>query len=407
MGPEGKKLMNIVVLGVAFMLIFTAFQTCGNIEQTVLKSFNSTSFHASGYTSMAIIYGVFSASNLLAPSVVAVAGPQLSMFFSGLLYSAYIAVFVYPYTWSFYAASALVGAGAAVLWTAQGNVLAINSDRSTIGRNSGVFWALLQCSLLFGNAYIFLAWRGHERISDKDRQTVFISLTVIGLAGCFLFFLIRTPDAEVPAHADRPDSPLLPSDSGDGPSCLRILCLKESCSTHLFSRQAASLAHLLASRGRFRAGVQDVCDQGDGAAQPVHRLHRRGADVLQRRVRDVRRRHRRLGAGRQEPDRPVGHLRGPGRDRGRGRFRRAQQARRRAGGPQSRGAAGPAGALPGLLPHLRQHPRRRPAGARGGNAAQRLHPPQRGRGLAVQLPAGLGRQLLQHAAAQHHRRHLP
>ncbi|XP_061556102.1 UNC93-like protein MFSD11 isoform X1 [Phycodurus eques] len=223
MGPEGKKLMNIIVLGVGFMFIFTAFQTCGNIEQTVIKSFNSTTFHASGYTSMAIIYGVFSASNLLAPSVLAVAGPHLSMFFSGLLYSAYIGVFVYPYTWSFYAASALVGVGAAVLWTAQGSVLALNSDRLTIGRNSGVFWALLQCSLLFGNAFIFLAWRGHERISDKDRQTVFISLTVISLAGCFLFFLIRTPDAEVSGHAEvapgeRPNAPLLPSDSGDGAS---------------------------------------------------------------------------------------------------------------------------------------------------------------------------------------------
>lgn len=31
-----------------------------------------------------------------------------------------------------------------VLWTAQGNVLAINSSERTIGRNSGIFWALLQ-----------------------------------------------------------------------------------------------------------------------------------------------------------------------------------------------------------------------------------------------------------------------
>lgn len=38
------------------------------------------------FCSMSIIYGVFSASNLIAPSVVAVVGPQLSMFFSGLLY---------------------------------------------------------------------------------------------------------------------------------------------------------------------------------------------------------------------------------------------------------------------------------------------------------------------------------
>uniref|UniRef100_A0A672GSF1 Major facilitator superfamily domain containing 11 n=1 Tax=Salarias fasciatus TaxID=181472 RepID=A0A672GSF1_SALFA len=194
MGPEGKRLLNIIILGFGFMFMFTAFQTCGNIEQTVIKSFNSTEFHGSGYTSMAIIYGVFSASNLIAPSVVTLIGPQFSMFFSGLLYSGYIAMFIYPYTWTFYTASVLVGIGAAVLWTAQGNVLAINSSDRTIGRNSGIFWALLQFSLFFGNLYIYCAWHGHDHITDKDRRTVFISLTVISLVGCFLFFLIRKPE---------------------------------------------------------------------------------------------------------------------------------------------------------------------------------------------------------------------
>uniref|UniRef100_A0A669C6U1 Major facilitator superfamily domain containing 11 n=1 Tax=Oreochromis niloticus TaxID=8128 RepID=A0A669C6U1_ORENI len=208
MSPEGKKLLNIIILGFGFMFMFTAFQTCGNIEQTVIKSFNSTEFHGSGYTSMAIIYGVFSASNLIAPSVVAVIGPQLSMFFSGLLYSLYIAMFIYPYTWSFYTASVLVGIAAAVLWTAQGNVLTINSTDSTIGRNSGIFWALLQFSLFFGNLYIYCAWHGHVHITDQDRRTVFISLTVISLVGCFLFFLLRKPDSESSSSAEATE-PLL------------------------------------------------------------------------------------------------------------------------------------------------------------------------------------------------------
>ncbi|XP_038565954.1 UNC93-like protein MFSD11 [Micropterus salmoides] len=215
MTPEGKKLVNIIILGFGFMFMFTAFQTCGNIEQTVIKSFNSTEFHGSGYTSMAIIYGVFSASNLIAPSVVTVIGPQLSMFFSGLLYSGYIAMFIYPYTWSFYTASVLVGIGAAVLWTAQGNVLAINSTENTIGRNSGIFWALLQFSLFFGNIYIYFAWHGHTHITDKDRQTVFISLTVISLVGCFLFFLIRKPDPE-PAASEASESLLQAESSESG-----------------------------------------------------------------------------------------------------------------------------------------------------------------------------------------------
>nr|XP_009482211.1 PREDICTED: UNC93-like protein MFSD11 isoform X2 [Pelecanus crispus] len=139
MSPESKKLFNIIILGVSFMFIFTAFQTCGNIAQTVITNLNSTDFHGSGYTSMSIIYGVFSASNLISPSVVAILGPQLSMVVSGIFYSLYIAVFIQPATWAFYTASVFIGIAAA----------------------------------------------------ESDRRTVFIALTVISLVGTVLFFLIR------------------------------------------------------------------------------------------------------------------------------------------------------------------------------------------------------------------------
>uniref|UniRef100_A0A8C5KHD3 UNC93-like protein MFSD11 n=1 Tax=Jaculus jaculus TaxID=51337 RepID=A0A8C5KHD3_JACJA len=200
MSPESKKLFNIVILGVAFMFLFTAFQTCGNVAQTVIRSLNSTNFHGSGYTSMAIIYGVFSASNLITPSVVAVIGPQISMFVSGLFYSMYIAVFIQPFPWSFYTASVFIGIAAAVLWTAQGNCLTINSDEHTIGRNSGIFWALLQSSsIYFFNNTVCFANGGLQskfQVSLGDRRTVFIALTVISLVGTVLFFLIRKPDSE-------------------------------------------------------------------------------------------------------------------------------------------------------------------------------------------------------------------
>ncbi|NWX85005.1 MFS11 protein, partial [Nothoprocta ornata] len=202
MSPESKKLFNILILGVSFMFIFTAFQTCGNIAQTVITNLNNTEFHGSGYTSMSIIYGVFSASNLISPSVVAIVGPQLSMVISGVFYSLYIAVFIQPSTWAFYTVSVFIGIAAAVLWTAQGNCLTVNSDENSIGRNSGIFWALLQSSLFFGNLYIYFAWQGKTHISESDRRTVFIALTVISLVGTVLFFLIRkeedtkTPEVE-------------------------------------------------------------------------------------------------------------------------------------------------------------------------------------------------------------------
>lgn len=117
------------------------------------------------------------------------------------------------------------------------------------------------CSLFFGNLYIYFAWHGHVHISgiwqsfliwnvknrsgehvsyyswisvplllgnlilsawlmfcvpDEDRQTVFISLTVISLVGCFLFFLIRKPEPE--AAPSETSEPLLPTEISESNS---------------------------------------------------------------------------------------------------------------------------------------------------------------------------------------------
>ncbi|XP_026208310.1 UNC93-like protein MFSD11 [Anabas testudineus] len=186
-----RRTLNVVILGVGFLFLFTAFTTCGNVEQTVVKSLKNETFSGSGYHSLGIIYGVFSFANLLAPTVVAVIGPKMTMFLSGLLYSGYIAVFISPSTWAFYLTSVLIGIGAAMLWTAQGQFLVENSEASTINRNTGVFWALLQCSMLFGNLYIYFDWNGRTEITDSSRKTIFLSLLVISILGTLSFLVLR------------------------------------------------------------------------------------------------------------------------------------------------------------------------------------------------------------------------
>ncbi|KAM9494216.1 UNC93-like protein MFSD11 isoform 2-T2 [Clarias gariepinus] len=187
---------NVVILGTAFLLLFTAFTTCGNIEQTVVKSLDNATFSGTGYHSLGIIYGVFSFANLFAPTVVAIIGPKFTMFFSGILYSGYIAVFITPSTWSFYLTSVLIGMGAALLWTAQGRFLVGNSDASTINRNTAMFWALLQCSLLFGNLYVYIDWKEKTEISDSDRKMMFVALLVISLLGTLSFLFLRKSNQE-------------------------------------------------------------------------------------------------------------------------------------------------------------------------------------------------------------------
>ncbi|KAF1669159.1 UNC93-like protein MFSD11, partial [Pygoscelis papua] len=262
MSPESKKLFNIIILGVSFMFIFTAFQTCGNIAQTVITNLNSTDFHGSGYTSMSIIYGVFSASNLISPSVVAIVGPQLSMVVSGIFYSLYIAIFIQPATWAFYTASVFIGIAAAVLWTAQGNCLTVNSDENTIGRNSGVFWALLQSSLFFGNLYIYFAWQGKTHISESDRRTVFIALTVISLVGTVLFFLIRKQeDMKTPGEEDSTNEILGDSSSAQNKMTRAVAAFKKSIKLS-FTKEIMLLSVTTAYTGlelTFFSGVYGTC----------------------------------------------------------------------------------------------------------------------------------------------------
>ncbi|NWW73988.1 MFS11 protein, partial [Climacteris rufus] len=262
MSSEAKKLFNILILGVSFMFIFTAFQTCGNIAQTVITNLNSTDFHGSGYTSMSIIYGVLSASNLISPSVVAIVGPQFSMVVSGIFYSLYIAVFIKPATWAFYTASVFIGIAAAVLWTAQGNCLTVNSDENTIGRNSGVFWALLQFSLFFGNLYIYFAWQGKTHISESDRRTVFIALTVISLVGTVLFFLIRKQeDTKAPGDDDSTNEILGESSSARNKMMRAVAAFKKSI-TLSFTKEMLLLSVTTAYTGlvlTFFSGVYGTC----------------------------------------------------------------------------------------------------------------------------------------------------
>lgn len=61
-----------------------------------------------------------------------------------LTYLAFMVSFLWPSTALLYAASALLGVGAALIWTGQGTYLSQCSNETNISRNSGVFWAMLQ-----------------------------------------------------------------------------------------------------------------------------------------------------------------------------------------------------------------------------------------------------------------------
>ncbi|KAF5273713.1 hypothetical protein FQA39_LY07403 [Lamprigera yunnana] len=191
-----KKLIKVLILGLGFMFVFTAFQTMGNIQKTLLDSISQEdeSFKGDGYTSMAIIYAVFAILNWLAPSVISIGGPKLAMIYGGVTYVFFILTYLWPQTWLLYLASCIIGSGAAMIWTGQGNYLTLNSTPATISRNSGIFWAIFQLSMFIGNLFVFFQFQGLTHIG-KDTRTIVISvLGSIAIAGTIILIFLPRPN---------------------------------------------------------------------------------------------------------------------------------------------------------------------------------------------------------------------
>lgn len=113
------------------------------------------------------------------------------MLIGGLGYTAYSAQMLYLEDWLLYTCAMLNGVGAALLWTGQGNFLAINSDPKTVGRNASIFWALYQMSGVTGNIAVYLLFQGVQVIEKDTRISTGAALTAMCFTGQVLTLFLR------------------------------------------------------------------------------------------------------------------------------------------------------------------------------------------------------------------------
>uniref|UniRef100_A0A1A9Z715 UNC93-like protein MFSD11 n=1 Tax=Glossina pallidipes TaxID=7398 RepID=A0A1A9Z715_GLOPL len=181
-------------------------------KKTILESLkkDDTSFTGDGYVSLSIIYLTFSLFNWLTPSFIVFTGPRVAVVVGASINIFFMLTFLYPMTWLLYTASALLGFGAAILWTGQGALLARCSNPDNISRNSGIFWALLQCNMFFGNLFVYFAFQNKAHIDEHTRLMVVVVLSAVAfLSVIVLLGLRRVPDnsemgdmdAEIPRSA--------------------------------------------------------------------------------------------------------------------------------------------------------------------------------------------------------------
>jgi len=193
------KMLNIFLLGLVFCFLFTGFNTMSQTANLIFEGAKDykPGFEVDGLTMNAIIYTGLAFASWISPSIVVKLGPRVSMIIAALTYLFYLAQFFYLEPISIYISNAILGIGAAVIWTAQGNFLANNSDPTTITRNSGVFWAMNMSSSFIGNTLAFFLFRKEDKIEEETKTVFTIILMAVSGVGTLLILTFRpTPWAE-------------------------------------------------------------------------------------------------------------------------------------------------------------------------------------------------------------------
>ena len=188
------NIWNINILGMGFMLIFSAFSAATFLQTIVFKDYNKHGINIdTGFRSLAIIFAVLSVSNFIGPAVIEKLGSRMSLFLSIIPNVIFIYSLYEPYEWSVYLLSALLGVGGGVLWSANGEVIARNSPGDTKPRNTGIFWSWFQMSCILGNTFLYFQLGNADTITDRTRHIIFLVLGSFSAAGMMSFLLLRSP----------------------------------------------------------------------------------------------------------------------------------------------------------------------------------------------------------------------
>ena len=73
----------------------------------------------------------------------------------------------------------------------QGAFLTLNSEPETMQRNSGLFWAMMQSSMLVGNTFVYFQFHGLDDVGAETRTTIVAVFTVICAVGIGVFCTLR------------------------------------------------------------------------------------------------------------------------------------------------------------------------------------------------------------------------
>ncbi|KAE9555996.1 hypothetical protein FO519_000852 [Halicephalobus sp. NKZ332] len=190
--------LNVLQLATGFLLSYFSLGSHSFIVQTIIDQKHKEGVvdeHA-GYVSAAIMYMVFTFANFIAAPVVGSLGARWAMVTSSVIISVFLAGFLFLNEPFLYISSALLGIGSAIIWTAQGKYIAMNSTDETASMHSSLFWGVSQVCVTGGGLFLYFEFKdlgADDKISDSKITVLYIILTVIAIVGIVIFALLRMP----------------------------------------------------------------------------------------------------------------------------------------------------------------------------------------------------------------------
>lgn len=174
---ERRGFINVIILGISFCVLFVAFSSTQNLQTNVHGDM--------GFRSLSVLYCVFAPANFISPYVVQLVGEKFALIIGAVCYCLYIAANIKVEEPILLGASAVIGFGAAVLWTAQGSVVLHSAPADKLGAYNGLFFGIFQWAQVIGNliAGVLLS-------NGTSPSTLFFILTVVGSTSLLGFFFV-------------------------------------------------------------------------------------------------------------------------------------------------------------------------------------------------------------------------
>lgn len=182
--PEHERVgfINVIILGVSFCLLFIAFSATQNLQTNLNGNM--------GFESLAILYFVFAGTNFFSPFIVTLVGEKVGLLIGAVCYCTFIAANMRLITPVYLGASAVIGFGAAVLWTAQGAMVIRSAPPAKLGAYNGLFFGIFQWSQILGNLLV-----GILMSKGISNYILFLILTIIGSTSIVGILFLRRPKA--------------------------------------------------------------------------------------------------------------------------------------------------------------------------------------------------------------------